>query len=275
VTLAPLVARAWRGLPRVLTCHGIITPDLRHKVMSAVDLWCMRRASRLIAVAETSAAMLRAAVPSVPVHLIPNGILPPTRGVDPARRQTVRAELAANQADTVLIGYVGRLSGEKRPDLLVAAASLLKATDASARFAIVGGGQLAPNVTRAVREAGLGDRVALAGLRHDMDDVYAAIDVLAVPSDIEGTPRVLIEAQMRGIPAVATAVGGMPALVRDEVDGLLIPPGRADALAEALSRLIRDPDMRRRLGAAAATSAHGRTAHGMAEAVQAVYDCLR
>jgi len=272
-TFSPMAASAWRGLPRVLTCHGIIAPDLRHKVMNMLDLWCMRRASVLIAVAAPGAEMLRRAVRDVPIHVIPNGVLPPA-AVEPAERTKVRAELGACGSRDILIGFVGRLSAEKRPDLLLQAVSRIAREQPTARFAFIGGGPLARRTQQAVRDARLDGRVTLGGLRHDMDAVYAAIDVLALPSDIEGTSRVLIEAQMRAVPVVATAVGGSPELVRDGVTGFLVPPGRVDALTSALTRLLTDHDLRTRMGRAAVDEAQGRTASVMAEAVQAIYDLM-
>lgn len=272
-TFSPMAASAWRGLPRVLTCHGIIAPDLCHKVMNTVDLWCMHRASVLIAVAAPAAEMLRRAVWGVPVHLIPNGVGPPS-AVEPAERAKVRAELGTRSPQDILIGFVGRLSAEKRPDLLLQAAGQIAREQPAARFSYVGGGPLTERMRRAVRHARLEDRVTLAGLRHDMNAVYAAIDVLVLPSDIEGTARVLIEAQMRGVPVVATAVGGSPELVCDGVTGLLVPPGRADVLTSTVTRLIADHDLRARMGRSAADTAQKRTAKVMAEAVQEIYRAL-
>jgi glycosyltransferase involved in cell wall biosynthesis len=92
-----------------------------------------------------------------------------------------------------------------------------------------------------------------------------------VPSDTEGTPRVVIEAQMRRVPVVATAVGDVPALVEHEVTGLLVSPGDAAGIATMTARLIADTALAARLTEAARLSSWRRTAHLMARQVSEVY----
>ncbi len=264
----PTITPSWCGLPAVMTCHGIITPDLRHRVMSTLDLHCMRRASALIAVTDTAAKLLQARVPGSDVHMIPNGVRIPDCVVPSSVLE--RAEFGASN-DDVLVGYVGRLSAEKRPDLFVRAAELIAARCARARFVIVGGGPLQHAVHEHAARSAVADRIVHAGLRHDMDRVYAALDLLVVPSDTEGTPRVVIEAQVRGIPVAATAVGGVPTLVTEGETGLLVPRGDAAGLASSALRLVDDGALRASYGAAARASAARWSVDAMATSVQDVY----
>src|SRR5205823_7294664 len=130
----------------------------------------MHTADALIAVSEAGARVLRGAVPRVPVHVIPNGLLPP-RAVTKEEVSRVRTELRASAGDT-LIGYVGRLSPEKRPDLFLDAAERLASGWPVARFALIGGGPLRDRALAAALRSSIADRVVLPGLRHDMDAVY-------------------------------------------------------------------------------------------------------
>lgn len=269
--IAPVFAASWRRLPKVFTCHGLIETDIRLKVMTALDLACMRAAHALIAVTDHSAKNLRQRVPHASVHAIPNGVLPPRSAPASADVARVRAELGAGVGD-VLIGFVGRLSTEKRPDLFLAAAERVANTFPNAKFALIGGGPLEDLVRDMVAASAFRDRFAVAGLRHDIEEVFGALDILVLPSDIEGTPRVVIEAQLRRVAVIATEVGGVPSLVTDGATGLLVPPKRVDSLALALMRLLSIPDLRRKLAEHAARSASGRTAYAMSHAVQRVYD---
>jgi glycosyltransferase involved in cell wall biosynthesis len=114
------------------------------------------------------------------------------------------------------------------------------------RAAIVGDGP-----ERAALEAAAATaQVELLGERGDVPEQLAASDVFVLSSRSEGMPMSILEAMAAGLPVVASAVGGIPEIVRDGETGLLVPPGDADALAAALGRLLDDDGLRRRLGAA-------------------------
>ena len=108
----------------------------------------------------------------------------------------------------------------------------------------VGQGQLEAEVQALHRELGLGDRCRLLGYRTDVKDLMAAADLFVLASAFEGLPVSIMEAMASGLPVVATAVGGVPEAVVDGETGLLVPPRDASALAGALLRLARDPDLR-------------------------------
>lgn len=116
---------------------------------------------------------------------------------------------------------------------------------------LVGDGPLRPALTRAVEEAGLARVVSFLGVRRDLDVIFGAIDILVLPSLWEGVPLVLLAGMAAGLPVVATAVGGVPEVVRDGVNGLLVPAGDASALARALGQLVKDRRLRAMLGVAA------------------------
>jgi glycosyltransferase involved in cell wall biosynthesis len=150
--------------------------------------------------------------------------------------------------DHKLIGIVGRIFPIKNHNLFLESAACISAHEPSARFIIVGDGVLRPDLERRTRELGIGHRVLFTGWRHDLPRIYAALDVLVVSSDNEGTPVSAIEAMTAGCPVVATRVGGLPDLVDDQRTGRLVPPRDPKALASAVLDLLRSPQMAREFG---------------------------
>jgi glycosyltransferase involved in cell wall biosynthesis len=170
-----------------------------------------------------------------------------------AARGLLRRELGI-PAEAPLVGIVGRLSRIKNHELFLDAAAGVASQLPEVRFLVVGDGERRSALEVRARRLGLTRQVLFAGWRSDLPGVYADLDALALSSDNEGTPLVLIEAMAAGCPTVATAVGGVPDLIEDGVSGLLVPPGQPGRLADALVRLLCD----RRLAAALAAEAQTR-----------------
>jgi len=143
---------------------------------------------------------------------------------------------------------VARLRPPKDVMTLVRAIALLP--PGSARATVVGDGPERADLAEEVRRLGVEGAVDLVGEREDVADLLAAADVFALPTLSEGLPMSVLEAMAAGLPVVAAAAGGVPELVEDGQTGILVPPGRPDALAAALGRLAADPALRRRLGGA-------------------------
>ncbi|HOZ48023.1 MAG TPA: glycosyltransferase [Candidatus Hydrogenedentes bacterium] len=173
----------------------------------------------------------------------------------------------------VLVGAVGRLEPVKGFAYFVAAAEAIAQAAAEARFILAGAGSLDDELRRRARP--LGERFRFLGLRHDVPDLMAAMDILAMPSINEGMGRVLIEAGAASTPAVAASVGGIPDVLDDGATGILVPPGDAGRLAAAVLELIRDADRRRGMGDMArrrVVPAFG--LDRMVERIEAVYEEL-
>lgn len=124
---------------------------------------------------------------------------------------------------------------------LIDAAALLAPSWPDLRVAIVGDGPLLPALRDRAAVLGIAGRVHLPGFRDDVPDLLPALDAFAFPSREEGLGSALLEAMAAGVPVVATRAGGIPEVVRDGVDGLLVPPADPPALAAALDRILRDP----------------------------------
>lgn len=195
-------------------------------------------------------------VPRAQVTVIENGIdLTRFRpGVEPMPREVLGAG-----AGDVLIGTAASLTPKKGLDVLVRAAGPVLRDHPQARFLIAGEGPGRAALERQIAAAGLAGRVRLLGAVDDVPRFLAALDLFCLPSRREPFGLSLAEAMACGIACVHSATGGMAALSEDGVSALQVRPHEdPTALAEALSRLIGDETLRRRLGEAAASRARGR-----------------
>ena len=172
-------------------------------------------------------------------------------GVDAARFKP-SPHTGDGRQEPLRIVTVGRLAGVKGQAVMLDAMAELERRGVAAHLTIAGDGPERGQLERRTSKLGLGDRVEFAGpVGHDrVTDLYAAADVFCSASFAEGLPTVLLEAMATGLPTVATRIMGTPELVEHEVTGLLVPPARADALADALERLASRPDERRAMGEA-------------------------
>ena len=181
--------------------------------------------------------------------------------------------------DDIVIGTVARVQDVKNHRLLVDAfAQLCAAAPALAprlKLSIVGDGPLLPAVRAQVAALGLQDAVWLPGARADIAALLHTFAVFALPSLAEGTPVSMLEAMACGVPVVASRVGGIPEVVDEGVQGLLVPVGDVDVLAGALGRYALDPDLRAAHGRAARARVEERfSLRAMVGAYDALYDGL-
>jgi glycosyltransferase involved in cell wall biosynthesis len=161
-------------------------------------------------------------------------------------RGDLRAELGIG-ADVPVVGTVAILRPQKAIDVLLDAFSRLPDRLSHARLVIAGDGRSRGALEAHAAELGLRERVHFVGIRDDADAVWRAFDVGAISSHFEGTPIAAIEAMTNGVALAATAVGGVPELLENDVSALLVAPRDPAALAAALTRLLDDPVLRARL----------------------------
>jgi glycosyltransferase involved in cell wall biosynthesis len=159
-------------------------------------------------------------------------------------------ERRSDSADAARIVFVGRLLHGKGLPLLFEAVSRLRAGGLDVTMTIVGDGPERAALETQARQLGLSNHVDFAGAvgQDDIRALYAAADIFCLPSFAEGIPVVAMEAMAMALPVVTTRITGVPELVEDGEQGLLVPPGRADRLADALELLVRAPSERRRMG---------------------------
>lgn len=170
-------------------------------------------------------------------------------------RDEVRAELDI-APDEVVFGTVANFRREKAYEVLLEAARITLESALPVRFVAVGQGPLEAEMRALHARLGLGNRVQLLGYREDAVRVMSGCDVFTLSSRHEGLPVSLMEALALGLPIVATAAGGLPHMVTDGVEGLLVPIDDPRALAAAYIEIAADPRRRSAMADAAATRAH-------------------
>ena len=153
-------------------------------------------------------------------------------------------------ADGPTILEVARLADVKGQGTLIAALTGLGATAVFVGRDLEQGGAYEAELRADAERHGVAGRVLFAGYRSDVPALLAGCDVLCLPSRIEGLPLVVLEAMAQARPVVATAVGGTPEVVVDGETGFLVPPDDVEALADALARVLDDPERARRMGEA-------------------------
>jgi glycosyltransferase involved in cell wall biosynthesis len=208
------------------------------------------RFAAVIAVSEAVRdGLLACGMPPRQVVTVLNGIPPREPAVPPA---SLRRELGLPANTGPVIGQVGRLSGEKEPDLVLQAAARLRGRWPGLQVVFVGDDGGDRQSADRLRELGRRHRLAvrICGYRPDAARLMPAFDVLAVTSRAEPFGLVTAEALARGVPVVATRSGGSREIIRDGREGLLVAPGDPRALARAISRLLAEHDLRARCTAA-------------------------
>jgi colanic acid/amylovoran biosynthesis glycosyltransferase len=171
-------------------------------------------------------------------------------GVDPA---LYSARPFRESPSPFEILFVGRLAPVKGPQVLVAAMDRLVKESRPVRLRFVGDGPEHAALEHSVTARGLSPHVIFEGWQNAdrVRALYQQADIFALPSFAEGIPVVLMEAMAMEIPCVTTRITGIPELIRDPVDGLLVTPANDEELAAAIARLIDDPELRQRIGRAA------------------------
>jgi len=188
-----------------------------------------------------------------------------------ARRNLTRSNLGLDESAFV-IGAVGRLEPVKGFAYFVHAARAIGEAVPNTHFILAGDGALRRELEAEARP--LGNRFQFLGMRKDVPDLMSAMDVCVVPSLNEGMGRVIIEAGAAGTPVVASEVGGVPEVVKNEVTGLLVRPKDEIALAAAIRRLIDDAPLRARLSASAREHARAYSLDQMVGQIESLYEDL-
>jgi glycosyltransferase involved in cell wall biosynthesis len=191
---------------------------------------------------------------------IPLGIDVAPFDADERRRLSVRSELGISE-ETIIVGFVGRLTEIKNVGLLLNVAAKC-ADDLTVKFMIVGDGHLRVELEDETRRLGIEDRVIFLGNRTDVAEIYAALDIVALTSLNEGTPLSAIEGMAAGKPVISTAVGGVPGLLGEAIEdcggytvcqrGVRVDTFETDDYLKGLNYLLKNERLRSETGSDAA-----------------------
>jgi glycosyltransferase involved in cell wall biosynthesis len=265
-SVAAAVAARVSGLPLVLTHHSMNTwRPAAHRLLGR---WADRQADAIIAVATNAAASC--ARGGVRPHLIPNGIRLPASVLGAVEIAAARARRGV-PAEAYLISFVGRFSEDKNPLLFVEAAGRLAARCPQAHFLLIGDGPLRLAAETRARALGIEHRLTFTGYLSDAASLHGIADVLALTSNSECSPLVVLEAMAAQRPVVATAVGDVPRQVVHGKTGFVVAPRDVEGLANGLL-LLASESLRRHFGRAARerVAIHFQVDQGLAQ-MAAVY----
>jgi glycosyltransferase involved in cell wall biosynthesis len=210
-----------------------------------IDGFVVRQFEAVVAVSDTIATQVRSlGVERSRISTISNGTSftdiqngsPMLRGLEPGE---------------IVIGTVCRLTTQKGLTYLLEAATPLLEQYPYIRFLIVGEGRDRNSLETVAKDTDISHRVTFAGLRRDIANVYASMDIFVLPSIDEGMPMALLEAMATGKAIVATNVGDVPKLIKSGETGLLIRPKEVSDLVNAISSLVKSENLRSKLGAQA------------------------
>ena len=244
----------------VVRCPVVYTPHcfaftyeqnpVKERFFRLAELYLASFTSALICVSESEAAIAQSVgIPSSKTFVIPNGIaLPPA--VDEKSRFQARNKIAA-RAGKFVVGTLGRLNVQKAPLDFVKMLAFVCRKEKNVYGVWVGDGPLRKQVESLAAVEGVSDRLFITGWRTDAVQLSHAFDVFVLSSISEGMPYSLLEAAGTGLPCVATDVAGVRDVIRDGVEGFVVPSRNPCVLAEKILLLKRNPDLRRRMGQAA------------------------
>ena len=232
-----LAAAKISGIPAVSTVHGWVPIDSRLRFYEKCDRVALRFFDHVMPVTDQIVGTLAAS------------------GIDPARMTrmhnaiSVNGETSSTRADfrvrssesgNITIAVIGRLSPEKDVPTFLRAAGHVAEKLHGVRFLVVGDGPERTKLEQMAKEMELGDKVRFTGFVEDMGSIYRSLDLLVISSLTEGIPLVVLEAMQQGIPVVSTRVGGIPEVIEDGVNGILVEPGDPHALSRAIVSLVLD-----------------------------------
>lgn len=274
--VARMAGRA-ENVPVVTTFHSVLRYDYSSSSEALVARCLTRltnnRTARFIAISGAVKDDLMAmGVAPDKIEVIYNGIdtslFTPDNTPD-----RVRGKLGIAPGQRV-VAMVGRLHAVKGHVFLLQAARQIVAQHDEVVFLLVGEGPERQVIEKTIRELGLDGKVIMTGFYPNISELYPLMDMLCLPSLMEGMGLVLLEAMHFGVPVVATQVGGIPEVIIDGESGLLVDPGNSQALAVAITWLLDSPDLQRKLITNGRQRAQEFTVESMVRHTERVYASL-
>jgi len=221
--------------------HGAHNRRRTLKIFKILDNFTYSRYSKIVCVSKQVELVLLNWIPSNKgkTKVIPNAV-PIPKFLNPCPVKTYD------------ILFVGRLTKQKSVEILLKAIKILKNKySKNLKIAIVGDGELKENLNNLTVELGVNREVEFLGVRKDVKELMVSSKIFVLPSRWEGFGLVIIEAMSNMLPVIASNVGGIPELIEDGKDGILVPPENPKALARAINNLLENEELREKLSKAA------------------------
>lgn len=273
-----------RGLPLVASCHyvprfvaqylgGEITEDWVEPIAWGYSVWLLNQCDCVVFPTRTHQRQFVAHGLTAPTAVISNGMdvvrYAPSDGQDEALEARYRLPPRPR------ILFVGRLARDKEIDVLIRAMAHL-VTEEAAHLLLVGRGDDQKRLEALVDDLGLRPWVHFLGFvpEEDLPALYRSIDLFAIASTCEVQSLPTLQALATGKPVVAAHALALPELVRDGLNGFLVPPGDAEAMAQAMARILRDPELAERMGRAGLTIAQNHAQEHTFDRYEALYKQL-
>ncbi len=242
--VAGRLAGRMAGVPVVIGSVRVEEPRRHHLLFDRLTAWATD-AETCVSESVADYTERRAGIARSKLVVIRNGVV--AAEADAGARKKARAVLGLDGGWPV-VGSIGRLDRQKGMDVLLSAFQEVLEKVPDARLVVAGGGPDRKALELAAARAGISARVRFLGFRAGAAKLAACFDVFVLASRWEGLPNVLLEAMAAGCPAVATAVGGVPELIKNGRTGILVPPDDAAALAKAVTGLLQDEESAAQMG---------------------------
>ena len=233
-----LVTAKMTKIPIVSTIHGWTAINLKLKFYERCDRIALQFFDCLIPVSDQiQKSLIRSGIDSRKMVRLHNAI---DVEFKPFKTKPLSSLNIQKRDGDFLIGTIGRLSPEKNiPNFLQAASFLIRKYD-HLKFLVVGDGAERHKLEDMASDLGLKDKIQFTGFVNQMDKIYNILDLMVISSSTEGIPLVMLEAMKYSIPVVSTKVGGIPEVIQNGIDGILVNPQDSLQLKEAIDDLIKD-----------------------------------
>jgi len=239
-----LMATELTGAKWIATHHGWVETDKKLKFYEKIDSFILKCVQKLVLVSSgMKQSFLRKNIKEARLEIIDNGI-PIEKFNCQTQNGNTRHLLGIGPEDCAIV-IVGRMSFEKGHGVFLKAAFEVVKNIKKVKFIIVGDGALKEELKQKTRDLNLSDCVIFTGIRQDMPAIYAACDILVNSSYSEGLPMTILEAMASGLPVIATDVGAVGEVIKNQKNGILIQAGDDHHLALSMIELARDKEKRR------------------------------
>jgi len=216
---------------------GVYNRRRRFKIFKPFDVFIYSRYSKIVCVSKQVQNSLVQWLPQIRTKtiVIPSGI-PLPESIDP------------RSVKIYDVLFVGRLEKVKGVDILLKSINILKTKfQKKIKIAIVGKGSLRKDLENLAKKLAVDKEVEFLGIRKDIDKLMVSSKILVLPSRWEGLPMIILEAMSRGLPVIASSVGGIPEVIENKKEGMLVPSQNPGILAQVVKKLLEDESLREEL----------------------------